>query len=281
MTTVSDDNVHCLSVDGSFDDCQTLMKDIFNDADFKAQYSLGAVNSVNWARVLAQIVYYGFASLHARGDGDVSICVPTGNFGNVFAGYLARQMGFPIDRLIVATNSNDILSVFFESGCYQRGDVHFTISPAMDIQVASNFERYLYYYFDADSKRLCDFMETFAETGAARLAELPGTADFLATSVTEEETLEAIEQAYRDFGYVVDPHTAIGLVAAKRFETAGPKVCVATAHPAKFPDSVEQAVPGLECRHPTLEALSDLPSKTTRVAADAAVIKDFITRYSR
>jgi threonine synthase len=281
MTTVSDDNVHCLSVEGSFDDCQTLMKDIFNDSDFKSQYSLGAVNSVNWARVLAQIVYYGYASLHARGDGDVSFCVPTGNFGNVFAGYLARRMGFPIDRLIVATNSNDILSVFFQSGCYQRGEVHFTISPAMDIQVASNFERYLYYYFDADSARLREFMETFAETGVARLAEMPATADFLATSVTEEETLEAINQAYQDFGYVVDPHTAVGLVASERFETRGPKVCIATAHPAKFPDSVEQAVPGLKSRHPTLEALADLPSTTTRVAADATAIKDFIVQHSR
>jgi len=281
MTTVADANVHCLSVDGSFDDCQTLMKDIFNDASFKSEYSLGAVNSVNWARVLAQIVYYGYASLHARGDGDVSFCVPTGNFGNVFAGYLAKRMGFPIDKLIVATNSNDILSVFFRTGSYQRGDVHFTVSPAMDIQVASNFERFLFYHFDCDATRLREFMTAFSTTGSASVDELPSEDDFLATAVSEEQTLDAITRMYEQYQYVVDPHTAVGIVASEQYQTAGPKVCIATAHPAKFPESVERSVAGVSVRHPTLEALVDLPSATTRVAADIDAIKNIIVENSR
>jgi threonine synthase len=289
MTTVTDADVHCLSVDGSFDDCQTLMKDIFNDAAFKSEYSLGAVNSVNWARVLAQIVYYGYASLHADGESPVSFCVPTGNFGNVFAGYLAKRMGFPIDKLIVATNSNDILSVFFKTGSYQRGDVRFTVSPAMDIQVASNFERFLFYHFDCDAERLSEFMTAFNNTGTASVEELPSEDVFLATAVSEEQTLEAITRMYERYHYVVDPHTAVGIVASERFQTRGPKVCIATAHPAKFPDSVESSISevssaagdSVSVRHPTLEALADLPSKTTRVAANIADIKAFISAHSR
>jgi len=168
MTTIEDENVHCLAVQGSFDDCQSLMKGLFADADAKAGLSLGAVNSVNWARVLAQIVYYGYASLKFAGPEPVSFVVPTGNFGNVFAGYLAKRMGFPIDRLIIATNDNDILARFFETGEYARGTVHHTISPAMDIQVASNFERFLYYYFDKDCERLQAFMADFTESGQIR-----------------------------------------------------------------------------------------------------------------
>jgi threonine synthase len=281
MTTVLDDNVHCLCVDGSFDDCQNLMKTIFNDSAFKAQYSLGAVNSVNWARVLAQIVYYGYASLRAGDGAAASFCVPTGNFGNVFAGYLAKRMGFPIDKLILATNDNDILSVFFNTGRYQRGDVHFTISPAMDIQVASNFERFLYYHFQGDSLRLCGFMESFAESGAASVDELPSADDFLATAVTQDQTLEAIARMYREYGYVVDPHTAVGIVAAERFDTDGPKICIATAHPAKFPESVDKVTHGAQTHHPTLDALVDLPSRSTRVAADPEAIKAIIAENAR
>jgi len=283
MTTVTDDNVHCLAVDGSFDDCQTLMKAVFNDAEFKSRHALGAVNSVNWARVLAQIVYYGYASLrHAAPDGaGVSFCVPTGNFGNVFAGYLAKRMGFPIDKLIVATNANDILSVFFATGRYQRGEVHFTISPAMDIQVASNFERYLYYHFEGDSARLKAFMEAFARSGCAALDAPPSRADFLATAVSETETLDAIARLHSEFGYVVDPHTAIGLAAAERFDVPGVKICIATAHPAKFPEAVARALPGVSVTHPTLSRLEGLDSRTTRVPAEVAAIKSFISRHAR
>jgi threonine synthase len=282
MTTVLDDNVHCLAVDGSFDDCQNLMKTIFNDAEFKSRHALGAVNSVNWARVLAQIVYYGYASMrHAGAAGaGVSFCVPTGNFGNVFAGYLAKRMGFPIDKLIVATNANDILSVFFQTGRYERGDVHFTISPSMDIQVASNFERYLYYHFDGDSARLREFMESFAGSGCAVLDAPPGRDDFLATAVSEAETLAAISRMHADYGYVIDPHTAVGVAAAERFDVAGVKVCIATAHPAKFPESVTRVLPGVSVTHPTLQRLERLESRTTRVPADVEAIRTFIAEHT-
>ena len=169
MTTVTDANVHCLALRGSFDDCQAIMKETFNDLPFKARYRLGAINSVNWARLLAQIVYYVYATL-ALDDGGrrrVSFSVPTGNFGDIFAGYLAQQMGLPIERLICATNENDILAVFFNTGVYRRGRVHHTISPSMDIQVASNFERFLYLRMDRDSARVRAFMDLFSRTGEA------------------------------------------------------------------------------------------------------------------
>jgi threonine synthase len=281
MTTVLDDNVHCLSVDGSFDDCQTLMKTLFADLPFKERHRLGAVNSVNWARVLAQIVYYGYASLRYGAEQPVTFCVPTGNFGNVFAGYLAKRMGFPVDRLVLATNENDILSVFFATGEYRRGDVRFTVTPAMDIQVASNFERYLYYLMDGDSARLRNFMETFAATGRAALDAPPGFADFGATAVDVKDTLATIRSVYREYGYVADPHTAVGLAAAQRFSSRGVKVCLATAHPAKFPDSVDDAVGSDVARHDTLEALRGLPSRRTRMPPTLDAVRDFLDANAR
>lgn len=276
MTTVLDDNVHCLAVEGSFDDCQRIMKAVFNDAEFKSEYSLGAVNSVNWARVLAQIVYYGYASLKLGREAGVTFCVPTGNFGNVFAGYLAKRMGFPIAQLVVATNENDILSVFFETGRYERGAVRYTVTPAMDIQVASNFERFLYYHFGCDAGQLNAFMHAFATTGTAELPQPPGSDVFLATAVSEATTLETIRALYEDCGYVADPHTAVGIAAAGRFDIPGPTVCIATAHPAKFPESVNESIGKEVARHPALDALAGLESHRMEVAADEAAIKAVI-----
>jgi threonine synthase len=280
MTTIEDANVHCLAVQGSFDDCQSLMKGLFADADAKAGLSLGAVNSVNWARVLAQIVYYGYASLRFAGADPVTFCVPTGNFGNVFAGYLAKRMGFPIDKLIIATNDNDILARFFESGEYSRGSVHHTTSPAMDIQVASNFERYLYYYFGEDAERLTEFMETFARTGSASVGGRPETEDFLATAVSESEVRATIAQVYAENGYVTDPHTAVGLAAARRFETAGVQICAATAHPAKFPEAVNEAIGAEVASHPTLEALKGLPVRKTVIPATTEAVRAFLDAHT-
>ena len=283
MTTVADENVHCVAVDGSFDDCQSLMKSVFADLPFKAQYQLGAVNSVNWARVMAQIVYYGYASL--RMPEAPIFSVPTGNFGNVFAAYLAREMGFPIHKLMVATNENDILARFFATGEYARGDVHFTLSPAMDIQVASNFERFLYYYFDKDTARLRDFMSVFQSTGRASVDAPPSSDIILATSVDAQQTLAAIRQAYEDFGYVLDPHTAVAYAACMQSDLAlrGPVICVATAHPAKFPEAVRQGVPDALAQHPTLDALQGLPSRRQRIAptldAVKALIRDGVRAY--
>jgi len=283
MTTVADENVHCVAVDGSFDDCQSLMKSVFADLPFKAQYQLGAVNSVNWARVMAQIVYYGYASL--RMPEAPIFSVPTGNFGNVFAAYLAREMGFPIHKLMVATNENDILARFFATGEYARGDVHFTLSPAMDIQVASNFERFLYYYFDKDTARLRDFMSVFQSTGRASVDAPPSSDIILATSVDAQQTLAAIRQAYEDFGYVLDPHTAVAYAACMQSDLAlrGPVICVATAHPAKFPEAVRQGVPDALAQHPTLDSLQGLPSRRQRIAptldAVKALIRDGVRAY--
>ena len=273
MTTVTDDNVHCIAVEGSFDDCQRLMKSAFSDLDFKATHALGSINSVNWARVLAQIVYYAYASLKLPAP--VSFCVPTGNFGNIFAGYLARRMGFPIHRLILATNENDILSVFFRTGLYRRGPVQFTISPSMDIQVASNLERFLYYHLDEDPYALHAFMDAFDRTGEARLAP-PGGDVFLATAVDTPNTMAAIRQVYEETGYVADPHTAVGLAAARRVDVDGTVACLATAHAAKFPEAVNEAVGEPVARHPMLEALKDKPSRRTVLPADVATVKRFI-----
>lgn len=280
MTTIEDENVHCLAVEGSFDDCQSLMKGLFADADAKSGLSLGAVNSVNWARVLAQIVYYGYASLKFAGSEAASFCVPTGNFGNMFAGFLARRMGFPIDKLIIATNDNDILARFFETGNYERGAVHHTTSPAMDIQVASNFERYLYYYFGEESEKLREFMETFAETGSASVGGKPSTDDFLATAVSESEVKATIASVYENNGYVTDPHTAVGLTAAGRFKVAGVQVCAATAHPAKFPEAVNDAIGAEVASHPTLEALKDLPVRKTVIPATTEAVTDFLNEHA-
>ena len=274
MTTVPDANVHCIAVNGSFDDCQSLMKAVFADLEFKEEMRLGAINSVNWARVLAQIVYYGYVSLKLKGD--VSFCVPTGNFGNVFAAYLARRMGFPIAELVVATNENDILARFFKTGEYARGEVHFTLSPAMDIQVASNFERFLYYYFDGDVERLNSFMKRFQATGTASLGEVPETG-FRATSVDTGETLATLQSFHEAHGYVLDPHTAVGVAASRKCENiVGQKVCIATAHPAKFPDAVLRALPNTKVTHPTLQGLIGLSERKQMIEADTNAVKKLI-----
>ena len=274
MTTVPDRNVHCVEVDGTFDDCQRLMKETFADLDYKEKYQLGAVNSVNWARVLAQIVYYGYASLRAPAAAQFS--VPTGNFGNVFAAYLAQRMGFPIDKLIVATNENDILARFFATGEYAVGEVHQTVSPAMDIQVASNFERFLYYYFDEDSGRLSSFMSDFAATGRASLNGAPETKLFAAVAINQQQTLAAMRDIKTRFGYVLDPHTAVGVAAAQQLcGTEEPVLCIATAHPAKFPEAVEQAT-DIVPTHPSLDALSGLAQRKQSLDADLPAVKHFL-----
>ena len=278
MTSVADANVHCLAVQGSFDDCQGLMKQLFRDLDFKRRYALGAVNSVNWARVLAQIVYYGYASL--RLPRPVSFCVPTGNFGNVFAGYLAKRIGFPIGRLIVATNENDILSVFFNTGIYRRGAVRFTVSPAMDIQVASNVERFFYYHLGEDPAALRACMAAFEADGEVRLPR-PSDETFMAAAIDAKNTLGAIRSLHEETGYLADPHTAVGLAAARRLGLDGPVVCLATAHPAKFPESVDEALGKRAARHPALQALHGKPARRTLVPVEAAAIRRIIEERAR
>jgi threonine synthase len=283
MTSVIDPNVHCLAIRGSFDDCQSIMKEAFNDLPFKSRHRLGSFNSVNWARLLAQIVYYVYATLQLDDGGRrrVSFSVPTGNFGDIFAGYLALQMGLPIDRLVCATNENDILSVFFNTGVYRRGAVHYTISPSMDIQVASNFERFLFLRMNRDSARLRAFMESFARSGEGALADgAPIDAHIVATAVSTDETLATIRDVYQRNNYVVDPHTAVGIAAAKRFAATGPMVCLATAHPAKFPESVDTALGRALARHPRIDALTGAQTRRTVLPASVAAVRDFVEAHA-
>ncbi len=179
----------------------------------------------------------------------------------------------------MATNENDILSVFFATGVYQRGDVQYTVTPAMDIQVASNFERFLYYHMNGDSERLKGFMREFAESGTASIAA-PPTEDFSATAVSVADTVQTIRATYQDSGYVADPHTAVGLAAAQRLGVNGTRICLATAHPAKFPETVNEAVGAVVARHPALEELKGLESRTTRVPATVEAIKSYIERHT-
>ena len=277
MTSILDDNVHNISVKGSFDDCQLLMKSIFSDLAFKETHNLAAVNSVNWTRVLAQIVYYFSAYYQLGRPEQFDVCVPTGNFGNIFAGYMAKRMGLPIRRLILATNSNDILARFFNTGVYERGGVNFTHSPAMDIQVSSNFERYLYYKCDGDSEKVKEFMHNFLTHGRADMRFNSTRLDesFRASSVSNEETIETIRRYADELDYIVDPHTAVGLaVANKLVEPDIPLLSLSTAHPAKFEDVMLAA--GSKVSHPTLEALKGSPTRKKVMQANIADIKALI-----
>ncbi|MDA1299746.1 MAG: threonine synthase [Proteobacteria bacterium] len=283
MTTVLEDNVHNIALRGSFDDCQTLMKSVFSDLDFKEKYHLGAVNSVNWARVLAQIVYY-FSAWHQLGmPAKFNVSVPTGNFGDIFAGYLALRMGLPIHRLILATNSNDILARFFNSGRYARGEVSYSESPAMDIQVSSNFERYLFYRLGESGDKVADFMQSFSNEGAVNLHYNTPRVDehFRAASASDEQTLNTIAAVYRDHQYLVDPHTAVGVHVGRRLHEGDiPLVCLATAHPAKFDAAMSRALPGVEVSHPTLTALSGLPERKQVMEVDEDRVKGYLVAHS-
>ncbi len=282
MTTVLDDNVQNLAIDGSFDDCQSILKGLFADLPFKDRYRLGAVNSVNWARVLAQVVYYFAAWVQLGAPAAFQVAVPTGNFGNIFAGYIARRMGLPIDKLILATNENDILHRFFTTGRYQRGGVHFTHSPAMDIQVSSNFERYLYYQFAQNSARVAGFMHEFLGKGSATVNFNTVNFDdaFATGCVTDAETLATMVQTFENTGYLPDPHTAVGMhVAGLERDVSLPLVCMATAHPAKFDAVIRSALPDVEVSHPALEALKDLPVRSTQLPNDREAVKAFIAGY--
>jgi threonine synthase len=279
MTSVLDDNVYNLAVRGSFDDAQRTVKELFNDLAFKSDYQLGAVNSINWARILAQMVYYVYAWGRVTG-GDpgrsVSFAVPTGNFGDVFAGFLAKQIGVPIDRLIIATNRNDILARFIATGIYQVGEVHQTLSPAMDIQIASNFERYLYFLFDGDAAKVRDLLESFHASG--RLEVDPdhhgrARADFDAVAVSDAQTLQQIRDTYAASDYILCPHTAVGVSAAGG--RAG-VVCLATAHPAKFNEAIAQAIGHPAPLPPVLQGVMERPTRCTELDASAEAVKHYI-----
>ncbi|MHA6722047.1 threonine synthase [Sphingomonas sp. RS2018] len=247
MTTVLSPNVHNIAIDGDFDQAQALVKAMFNDAAFSSRFQLSAVNSINWARLMAQVVYYFYAAVRLGApDRAIAFSVPTGNFGDVFAGYAASRMGLPVAKLIVATNINDILHRALSSGDYSAGTVTPTAAPSMDIQVSSNFERLLFDLNGRDGAALAEQMRTFEKTRAMRLtnAQSEGAAALFASDrIDPADMAHALQWACAEAGQVLDPHTAIGLAAARRADLPAdvPVVTLATAHPAKFRDAVERA----------------------------------------
>ena len=280
MTTPADANVHALAVDGTFDDCQSLLKGLFNDLEFRDRVGLAAVNSINWARVLAQVVYY-FTAAAAVGapHREVSFAVPTGNFGDVYAGYVARRMGLPIDRLVIATNQNDILDRALKSGSYLTSAVRPSISPSMDIQVSSNFERVLFDACGRDGASIAALMNALKADGAFAL---PGSAlevlrrEFVSGSASEDETRETIRRVHAATGRVVCPHTAVGMKVAREYAGTSPMIVLATAHAAKFQ---EAAVEACGLRPPLPEAIAglmDRPERLTRVGNDLKAVKAVI-----
>lgn len=272
MACTGADNVFAIPVPGTFDDAQRVVKDTFGDAAFAGAVNLSAVNSINIARVLAQCVYYIWASLKLPEDvrATAEYVVPTGNFGNVLAGWLAQRMGMPAGGFRVATNRNDILHRFFSSGEYRQGDVHPSHAPSMDIQAASNFERFLYYILDENPERVREVMVKIKSGEPLRIT-LPQTG-MRSTRMDDEEIERAIAQVWQESGYVLDPHTACAFtdMAADRVS-----VVLATASPAKFPDVVERAT-GSEPTHPSLEALKSMSLQTWPLAADVESVKSFI-----
>jgi len=286
MTTPGEDNVHTLAVEGNFDDCQTILKGMFTHPAFRDRVGLAGVNSINWARIVAQVVYY-FVAGTALGapHRPVSFTVPTGNFGDIFAGYVAKRMGLPIDRLVIATNSNDILTRALEQGAYETRAVQPTISPSMDIQISSNFERLLFSAHDRDAGAVRRLMERLRQSGgfaleAGPLAEI--RRDFDAGRADEAATAETIARTLRETGYLLDPHTAIGVhVAEARGETASPMVVLATAHPAKFPDAVERASGTHPALPPALRPMMEARERFTRMPADRSRIEEHILETAR
>lgn len=287
MTTVTDDNVHNIAVHGTFDDCQDMVKALFSDLDFKEKYSLGAVNSINWARVLAQVAYYFYAWLRVTDESamPVSFSVPTGNFGDIFAGYVAKRMGLPIDRLLLATNENNILTRFINKADYSLGEVVQTVSPSMDIQIASNFERYLFHLFGDNPERVKAAFIELKEHGRISCNEQEMgrvRSDFSSASVDQVQTLETIRNFHTSTGYLLDPHTAVGVKAALDLLPAdSSRICLATAHPAKFGETVEKALGAPAQVPPSVQELEGKPVRCEIMEADLDQIrKFFVSRVS-
>lgn len=282
MTTYTDTNVHCVALDGTFDDCQRIVKTLFVDKDFREKHRLVAVNSINWARIMAQIVYYFYAGLRLGAPHrKVAFTVPTGNFGDIYAGYLASKMGLPVADLVIAANRNDILARCVATGTYDMRDVAPSLSPSMDIQISSNFERLLFDLYGKDSAAIHALMESLRQHGRFTLDESAHAKlkeRFSAGSADDAATLAAISQLYKESGYLLDPHTAVGVDVALRTRrhADAPMVTLATAHPAKFPDAVTKAS-GV---HPALPAhLADLferKERLNRLPSEAEAIKSHI-----
>ena len=287
MYSLQDENIHNIAVDGMFDDCQDIVKAIQNDAAFKEKYRIGTVNSINWGRVMAQVVYYfaGYFKATESNDETVSFCVPSGNFGNVCAGHIAKQMGLPVRRLMVATNENDVLDEFFKTGSYRprtAAHTHVTSSPSMDISKASNFERFI---FDLTGRDAAEIETLWAEVGAGKGFNLAFALDkirneygFVSGKSLHHDRLAVIKQVYEQDGELIDPHTADGVKVARELREAGETVvCLETALAAKSADTIREAVGDVEIPRPAkLQGLEDLPQKVQNVPNQAEAVKEII-----
>ncbi|MCE6074794.1 threonine synthase [Agrobacterium vitis] len=286
MTTSKAGNVRAVAIEGNFDDCQDLVKAMFNHVAFRDKVQLSGVNSINWARIMAQVVYYFTAALSLGGpDRKISFTVPTGNFGDIFAGYVAREMGLPIDKLVIATNDNDILARTLKTGRYEMRGVMATSSPSMDIQISSNFERLLFEASDRNAGEIRSQMASLKQSGAFEIK--PDTLKtirklFRAGRATEKEVAKTIATTLAETGYLLDPHTACGVVVASKFEKPqSPMVTLATAHPAKFPAAVKSAS-GIDPALPTwLADLMDREERFDVLAGELDVVEAFISAHSR
>lgn len=278
MTTTGATNVFPISINGSFDDAQALVKEAFGNAELKAKYRLSAINSINLARILAQCVYYVWAYLQLPEEAKARktrFIVPTGNFGNVLAGWLVKQMGLPIDTFGVATNQNDILHRLFTSGEYRLGDVLPSLAPSMDIQIASNFERYLYYYLGGDSAKLRTVMEQFKKEGLCAFEGF-NSGDIIASTATDSDIKRIIARVHKDYNYVADPHTACAFAQEAEGET---RVILSTAHPAKFPETITDLL-GQEPLADALEAIKQTPIVNYQLPATAEALEAFLARHA-
>lgn len=287
MFSLQDDNIFNIAVKGVFDDCQDMVKAVSNDAAFKAKYKIGAVNSINWGRIVAQVIYYfkGYFSVTENNAQKIDFAVPSGNFGNVCAGHIARMMGLPVDKLVVATNENDVLDEFFKTGVYRpRGsaNTYHTSSPSMDISKASNFERFVFDLLDQDGNKVRDLWANIDQGGAFDIKQLMDkvkTFGFVSGSSNHAARMQTIRATNAKYGVVVDTHTADGLKVAleyKRKDT--PMVVLETALPAKFEDALVEALGDIPPRPDALKGIEDLPQKFTVMAAGADNIKDFIAK---
>jgi threonine synthase len=280
MTTVLDSNVHNIAVQGSFDDAQNIVKALFADASFAARTQLTAVNSINFARIMAQCVYYFTAAAAMPGRGRApTFVVPTGNFGDVFAGEAAARMGLPVKRLVIATNANDILVRTLATGVYSSGRAQQTLSPSMDIQVASNFERAVFEAADRTGSLVGGLMQLFAATHSLPLpsrvlAELQSR--YLAASANDEETRAAIARVHKETGMIIDPHTAVGVAASLKLGLKGPTILLATAHPAKFPEAIHQVIGITTEIPPKLAGLMAQEERYTVLPNEVGTVRTFV-----
>ena len=279
MTTPVESNVHAIAMSGDFDDCQARVKDMFNDFTFRDEVRLAGVNSINWARVLAQVVYYVYAAVALGAPGrPVSFTVPTGNFGDIFAGSIARQMGLPIEKLVIATNQNDILDRAMRSGDYRTHGVRPSISPSMDIQVSSNFERALFDAYGRDGSAVAALMAELKQGGfhiSANAMTALG-AQFASGRCSEEETVDTIRRTFARTGEILCPHSAVGVKVAEEHLGTIPMITLATAHPAKFPDAVESAMGQRPALPPRMADLFGRPERVTRAPDDLAALEALI-----